>query len=85
MTETAMSSTAQSRKGLRIFINDQPFLSTGPVMTGAEILALGDLPADNHLFLEAPGPGDDLPIRPDEPIKIRPGMKFYDVPVGTFG
>jgi hypothetical protein len=54
-------------------------------MTGAELLSLAGLPADNQLFLEVPGPGDDRPIRPDEPVKLRPGMKFYDVPVGTFG
>lgn len=85
MTEAAAPPTTESRKRVRIFVDDEPFFAPEPVMTGAEILAMAHLPAGNQLFLEVPGPGDDRPIRSDEPIELRPGMKFYDVPVGTFG
>mgnify|MGYP000847094624 FL=1 len=85
MSDTATTSPTDSRRKLRIFVNDQPFFAPEPVMTGAEILAMAGLPEGNHLFLEVPGPEDDRQIRPDEPVKLKSGMKFYDVPVGTFG
>jgi hypothetical protein len=85
MTEIARSTTTDSRHRLRIFINNEPYFAPDPVMIGAEILTLASLPDTNQLFLEVAGPADDLPIGPEQPVNIRPGMKFYDVPVGTFG
>ncbi|MBA3652580.1 MAG: multiubiquitin domain-containing protein [Actinobacteria bacterium] len=85
MSEATTPATTESRNRIRVFVNDQPFFAPEPTMTGAEILAMAGLPAGNHLFLEVPGPGDDRPIGPEEPIELRSGMKFYDVPVGTFG
>jgi len=85
MTDTATPATTESRKRVRIFVNDEPFFAPEPSMTGAEILALVGVAEGNQLFLEVPGPGDDRPIRADETVALRPGMKFYDVPVGTFG
>jgi hypothetical protein len=85
MTEATTAAPTESRKRIRVFVNDEPFFAPEPTMTGAQILALAGLPEGNQLFLEVPGPKDDRPIRPDEPIELRSGMKFYDVPVGTFG
>lgn len=88
MTNTATTATTaptDRQKRLRIFVNDQPFFAAERVMTGSEILAMAGLPEVNQLFLEVPGPGDDRPIPLDEPVKLRHGMRFYDVPVGTFG
>jgi hypothetical protein len=85
MTNTSTSAETESRKRLRIFINDEPYFAPELVMTGRDILAMAGLPDTNQLFLEVPGPGDDPPIGADEEITLRAGMKFYDVPVGTFG
>jgi hypothetical protein len=68
-----------------IRINDVPHVAPQEVMTGAAIAAVGNFPAGNQLFLEVPGPGPDDPIGADQQIHLHPGMKFYDVPVGTFG
>jgi hypothetical protein len=54
-------------------------------MTGRELLELAGLPETNQLFLEVPGPAEDHPVGLDTEIKLRAGMAFYDVPVGTFG
>ena len=54
-------------------------------LTGAQIATLGDVPDGNQIFLEVPGPGDDLPIGRHEAVELRPGMRFYDVPVGSLG
>ncbi len=85
MTDTVASAVTASRKRIRIFVNNEPFFALEPVMTGAEILALAAVAEGNQLFLEVPGPGDDRPIPPEEAVELRPGMKFYDVPIGTFG
>lgn len=70
---------------INIVINTTHYRAPQPVMTGAELAALAGVPAGNQLFLEVPGPGDDRPIRPDEPVELRSGMRFYDVPVGNLG
>ncbi len=85
MTEAVLSESVASRRKIRIFINDQPYFAPKSRMTGSEILALAGLPATNQLFLDVPGPGDDVPVSPDADFELRPGQKFYDVPVGTFG
>jgi len=73
------------RNRIRIFINDQAYFATDSAMTGAALAALGGVPSTNQLFLDTPGPGDDQPVAADATIQLRAGMKFYDVPVGTFG
>lgn len=85
MTETSVVATTESPKRIRIFINDQPYFAPQPSMTGQQLLALAGLPVGNQLFLDSPGQAEDLPIGPGTPFDLKPGMKFYDVPVGTFG
>jgi hypothetical protein len=54
-------------------------------MTGRELLDLDNVPVGNQLFLEVPGPAPDRPIGDNEPVELRSGMRFDDVPVGNFG
>ncbi|MFP5327658.1 MAG: multiubiquitin domain-containing protein [Acidimicrobiia bacterium] len=84
MSETS-TATTHTRKGIRIFINDQPYFAPKPAMTGRELTALAGVPEGNQLFLDVPGHGDDQPVDADTPFDLKPGMKFYDVPVGMFG
>lgn len=85
MSETSTTAATESRQRIRIFINDQPYFAPEQAMTGRELLGLAGLPEGNHLFLDVPGPGDDISVGPETPFDLRSGMKFYDVPVGTFG
>jgi hypothetical protein len=85
MNETVTVTTAESRQRIRIFINDEPYFAPETSMTGHQLLELAGLPTENELFLNVPGPGEDLPVPADVPFPLKPGMKFYDVPVGTFG
>ena len=77
--------SVDGRNGVSIRINDVLVAAPDEVMTGAAIAGLGGFPVDNQLFLERPGPGPDDPIGADKQIRLHDGMKFYDVPVGTFG
>jgi hypothetical protein len=83
--DTTVRSTEAIVEQINIFINNTHYHAPKPVMTGQELAALGGVPAGNQLFIEAPGPGDDYPIGPDEPVELRSGMRFYDVPVGNLG
>ena len=70
---------------INIFINDVRYKVTERILTGAQIATLGGVPEGNQIFLEVPGPGEDRPIRPDEPVVLKSGMRFYDVPPGNLG
>jgi hypothetical protein len=70
---------------IRIFVNDVELKTNREVLTGREILELAGVPITNHLFLEVEGHAEDDPIGPDVPVKLHEGMRFFDVPVGTFG
>lgn len=85
MTELSAVTATDSLPRIRIFINGDPYFAPHATVTGRELLALAGLPADNQLFLDVPGHGDDVPVAADAPFTIKPGMKFYDVPIGTFG
>ncbi len=85
MSVTDAAVQTDSRKRIRIFVNGDPLFATAEFMTGAEILALAGLPGVNHVFLDVPGSDEDERVPVDKPFHLRPGMKFYDVPVGTFG
>lgn len=70
---------------INIFINDTKYQVTERTMTGAQIAALAGIPAGNQIFLEVPGPGEDRPVGRDEPVELKSGMRFYDVPPGNLG
>lgn len=75
----------ETKRRIVIFINDQRVVAPAEEMTGQELMVIGKIPEGNHLFLEVNGPGDDRQIQPDEPVQLRSGMRFYDVPVGNLG
>ncbi|QZO00688.1 multiubiquitin domain-containing protein [Chenggangzhangella methanolivorans] len=62
----------------RIYIGDVPYDVADDEMTGAQIAALGGVPADYLLFEERPG--DDKPIDLGSTVKIRDGLRFYGQP-----
>ena len=87
MSESQVTADAgvSHRHGVPIFINDAKYDAPKAVMSGLELLELAGLPSANHLFMVVPGPAEDRAVGPDEQVRLRGGMRFYDVPVGTFG
>jgi hypothetical protein len=71
-------------KKITIFVNDKSYHVDGPTVTVADIKQVAGIPPANLLFLEVPGPGDDLPIT-GEVITIKSGQHYYDMPPGNFG
>ncbi len=70
---------------INILINENHYKVTERIMTGGQIAQLGGVPEGNQIFLEVPGPGEDRPVGRDEPIELKSGMRFYDVPAGNLG
>ena len=85
MTETELHERNDIEHGVLIVINDVEYVAPRREMTGRALMALAGILDGNHLFLDVPGPGDDRPIGPDEEVRLRRKMHFYDVPVGNFG
>lgn len=71
--------------GVQIFINDEPYKAPKPIMSGAELKALGNIPPGNKLYKEIPGTHPDEPIGDEQQVELKNGDKFYDLPPGKVG
>jgi hypothetical protein len=49
-------------------------------MSGAALRQLPPVPADRDLWLEVPGPKDDVLVRPEVSYDVKPGSKYYTAP-----
>jgi hypothetical protein len=67
-----------------IHINKDRFTITSPIL-GSELRALGQIPAENQLFLEQHGDEPDLLIEPEKSYELKNGSHLYDLPRGTVG
>jgi hypothetical protein len=67
-----------------IHINKQQY-KVPPQITGAQLRALGQIAAENTLFLERHGQQPDEPIDPSRTYELKNGDSFYDLPRGTVG
>lgn len=65
-----------------IFIDEKKYDAPSRSMTGAALRALPQPPIgpELDLWLETPGPKDDVLIRPEETYPVRPGSKYYTAP-----
>ena len=70
---------------VNIFINDEHFKIDSESLTGRELKELAGIPAANLLFRDLPGQQEDPPVRDDEPVDLKSGNRFYDMPQGNFG
>lgn len=68
--------------GYPITIDDRHYKVEELEMEGSELRALPepDVPGDRDLWLEVPGPGDDVLVRPEKKIPFHPGAHFYTAP-----
>jgi hypothetical protein len=71
----------QGRPGheIPIQIDHKPYKAPKPVMTGIELRALPNPPVSQEydLWLENPGPEDDIKVGDNMPINLKEGMHFY--------
>ncbi len=69
-------------KKISIHIDKEQVFAPKPVMTGAEIRALGKPPigSDHDLYLEVPGQAEDHLVGDSEPVTLKSGMHFYGAP-----
>jgi hypothetical protein len=86
MEPTLPSNEAErAERRIPIFINDTRHFVTDETLTGAELKTLGGIPPQNKLFHETRGSGADEEIRNDQTVELKPGDRFYDLPVGVVG
>ncbi len=69
-------------RNIPIFIDDQKVNATGAIMSGQALRNLPNpaVPADRDLWLDVPGPADDVLIRPEQNYEIKPGSHYYTAP-----
>jgi hypothetical protein len=67
-----------------IHINKDRFTVTSPIL-GSDLRALGQIPAENQLFLEQHGDEPDILIEPAKSYELKNGSHLYDLPRGTVG
>lgn len=82
---TAMTETHAKTKQITIIVNHHPLHFTEADVPLAEIKERAGIPPANLLFLEVPGPGDDVPITEGQVVHLEPGQHYYDLPPGNFG
>lgn len=82
MQPQANPDRAEDRRVIPIFIDDVKYDAPSRSMTGAALRALPEPPigADRDLWLETPGPKDDVLIRPEQTYEVKPGSKYYTAP-----
>lgn len=71
----------------KVVINSQEYVVTKPVVSGAQIRALGAIAGDQTLVMEVAGTGADRVIADDIVVSIEEGVPifFYTAPPTTFG
>lgn len=67
---------------IEIVIDEVKYLVEDRELTGAELRAVPnpDVPANRDLFLETPGPRDDVLIEPTKHYRVHHGSRFYTAP-----
>lgn len=72
----------QVQQVIPIFIDQVKFDAPSAQMTGAQLRALPKppVPDNRDLWLEIPGPKDDVLIRPDQTYEVKPGSHYYTAP-----
>jgi hypothetical protein len=78
--EPSSHESAEAQRVVPIFIDDVKFELHSQRATGAQLRALVPVPPDRDLWLEVPGPKDDVLIRPELEYEVKPGSHFYTAP-----
>lgn len=72
-------------RSFKFKVDNKPFEQTEPGITGAQIKALVNAPANYGVWLVVPGPSEDDPVEDGESVDLaRPGVeKFITGPKQT--
>ncbi len=73
----------QAKPSFTIFVNNNPFTTHEHKLTGSQIKALANVPADYELF-EVRG-DQTIPVGNDQEVQIHEKLHFRAIPAGTFG
>ena len=81
-TQSVQNTGLHGKTHIPITIDKEHFEAPKTPMSGAELRALPNpnVPADRDLWLEVPGPKDDILIAPTMNVDLKPGMHFYTAP-----
>jgi hypothetical protein len=82
MAENESQSEGHRPMTIEITINGTPYIATGREMTGAQLKALGHVPASETLFLSR-GEGQEERIEDTDTVKLRNHMAFESGPDGS--
>lgn len=65
-----------------VFIDDVKFYAPAKSMLGSALRELPEppVPADRDLWQDAPGPKDDILIRPEHTYEVKPGNHYFTAP-----
>lgn len=78
---------ADKKDKFRFTVDDKPFESDTPILTGAQIKARAGVDPSFGLFIEGHGQGSDQPVLDNQQVDLRDKGKerFYTVPAATYG
>lgn len=79
---TAGHATQGGHVPIVIFIGEERLEAPKENMTGAELRNLPHppVPSNRDLWLEVPGPADDILIRPELTYEVKAGSHYYTAP-----
>ncbi len=82
MTAVDTVNSKPDNRVIPIFIDQVKYDAPDSNLTGSQLRALPNppVPEDRDLFLEVPGPKDDLLIDPAKKYEIKPGSHYYTAP-----
>ncbi|WP_166211886.1 hypothetical protein [Cognatiluteimonas telluris] len=63
-----------------IFIDGEKYDAASHQMSGHDLRGLVPVAADRDLWLEVPGPSDDVPIKESVVYEVKSGAHFYTAP-----
>ncbi len=77
-----LSEKKAEHHNIHITIEDTPFVLHKERVSGAELRGLPTphVAENRDLWLEVPGPHDDILVKPTDELELKSGMHFYTAP-----
>ena len=75
-------SNGENESAIPIFVDDTKYDAPSHEITGQALrqIPTPPVPADRDLWLEVPGPRDDVLIRPEKMYDVKAGSHYYTAP-----
>jgi hypothetical protein len=75
-----LNEAQQAKAGIPIFIDQVKFELPDADVIGTNLRGLVPVTENRDLWLEVPGPADDVLIHRDQTYHVKPGSHFYTAP-----